>query len=322
MRWPIASRVPFSSATPKTSFAPLPPPRAFKRPVCATSALSSILRSARASRRGAVREPAWPSRPMWRATALPGSLRAWFCCLCGSVGALFGFGTAARTISGRGLISSASPALVIGGTVELQNFIPNIMRIAATDATSTPFQSACSPPTRATPRTRRMRSERLPLVRTATARCGSGTTSPCASAWLRPRTRSSGPPTTWPSSSRKSCSGRGAATVQPFTSLRRTAARSIPCSIASQPGWLPARSRSPGKSCQTLTRVSPQNSSASAHSPPAALTGGRTLHRAGAGVSAGMATAALSCCVWTGIWIGASSMCTGVGGGGTSSCRP
>ena len=88
-------------------------------------------------------------------------------------------GGAARTTSGRGLISSASPLATFGGgTAALQNFMPVIMRMAAMLATSTPFQSVCSPPTRAAPLTRRTRSDMLPLERTATARCGSGTTSP------------------------------------------------------------------------------------------------------------------------------------------------
>src|SRR4051794_9050231 len=76
VRWPIASRVPFSSATPKTSLLPVPPPSALSRPVCAISVRSSILRSARMFLRGAVLLPASPSWPMWRATALPGSRAA------------------------------------------------------------------------------------------------------------------------------------------------------------------------------------------------------------------------------------------------------
>src|SRR5256886_1722532 len=209
LRCPIASRVPFSSATPKTSLFPLPPPSALSRPISAISAGSSILRWARASRRGAVLPPASPSCPWWRATALPGSRLAWFCTFfASSTGALSGFGGEARTTSGRGLINSGSPALTFGGgTAALQNFIPVTIRIAAMLATRTPFQSVCSPPTRAAPRTRRMRSARLPLDSTATDLCGSGTMSPCASAWLRPRTRSSGPPSTFPSSSRRSSSG-------------------------------------------------------------------------------------------------------------------
>src|SRR5437763_487353 len=148
---------------------------------------------------------------------------------------------AVRTTSCRGLISSGSPALTFGGgTPALQNFMPVTIRIAAMLATSTPFQSVCSPPTRATPLTRRMRSARLPLERTAIERCGSGTTRPCASAWLRPRTSSSGPPRTRPSSSSTSCSGLGAATVHPLTSLVRTTARSMPWSSAWHPGADPA----------------------------------------------------------------------------------
>ena len=241
VRWPIASRVPFSSATPNTSLFPFPPPSALSSPVCAISARSSIFRSARASRRGAVLLPAAPSCPMCRATALPGSRRAWLTFCASRTGASLGFGGAARTTSGRGLISSGSPALTFGGgTPALQNFMPVTIRIAAMLATSTPFQSVCSPPTRAAPLTRRMRSARLPLERTAIERCGSGTTRPCASAWLRPRTSSSGPPRTRPSSSSTSCSGLGAATVHPLTSLVRTTARSMPWSSAWHPGADPA----------------------------------------------------------------------------------
>src|SRR6267378_3963825 len=242
-------------------------------------------------------------------------------------------GGAARTTSGRGLISSGSPAAIFGGgTTALQNFIPVIMRIAAMLATSTPFQSVCSPPTRAAPGTLRIRRARLPLESTATDRCGSGTTRPCASAWLRPRTSSSGPPRTRPSSSRRSCRGRGAATIQPFTSLFSTLARPAPCRSAWHPEALPAWNCSPGWSCQTLTRVLPQKSSTSAHSPPSGVViGGRASRGAGFAGSVRTARVAGSMAGATASGAG-SGAARGSGAGGAggasasmgtiSSCRP
>ena len=184
-------------------------------------------------------------------------------------------------------------------------------------AMSTPFQSVCSPPTRGAPPVRRTRSERLPLRRMATAFCGRGTTRPCASAWLRPRTRSSGPPRTRPFSSRKSWSGRGAAITQPLTSPRSTGARAMPCRSASHPGAVPAWNCSPGWSCQTLTRVSPQKSSTSAHSPPSpVVTGGSGLPGSGVGARVRTATAAESRGA-TGVGGSGGGGATG-GGGGSS----
>src|SRR5205823_4944856 len=85
-------------------------------------ARSSILRSARALRRGAVRLPASPSRPLWRATAMPGSWRACGCGFTSVGGASCCLGAAARTTIGRGRMNSASPEARAGGTAAHQQF--------------------------------------------------------------------------------------------------------------------------------------------------------------------------------------------------------
>ena len=151
----VAHRVPapLSRATPNTLLCPVPPPSALSRPVCGDQRLviGPALGARVAARSGAccrpcLRGPCAVPRPF------PDRAAPWLTFAAPPPSVWSGLGVAARTISGRGLIMLGSPRhLRPAAQCRSRTSVRRSSAAAATLATSTPFQSVCSPPTRATP---------------------------------------------------------------------------------------------------------------------------------------------------------------------------